>query len=123
MVGMDVKLTVVSLAPDDAREQQEAARLLATELWRGGVGAVQVTAPGVKAAAGGQLAVSGVFSAATVTAISEVAVAFVSRHAAQRVTLTAGDVEVDIDGELDEVQRDALAAVVATFGERSAGGW
>ncbi|MEV0563534.1 hypothetical protein [Dactylosporangium sp. NPDC050588] len=123
---MDVKLTVVSLFPDDAGAQDEATRLFGAELWRAGVDAVPVTGPapeGAKSGAAqtiGQLAVAGVFSAATVTAISQIAVAFINRHAAKRIRLTAGDVELEIDGDLGPAQQEALAKVVATLADRGA---
>jgi hypothetical protein len=126
MVRMDLQLTVVSLFPDDARAQDEATRLLSNELWRGGVAAVAVAAaapPGSKSGTAqtiGQLAVAGVFSAATVNAISQIAVAFINRRAAQRIRLSANGVELEIDGELGAAQQEALAKVVAMLTDRGA---
>lgn len=113
-----MKVIVTSLFPASAAAQDTAARLFGEELHRSGIRyeLCQVAAPpGAKSGAVqaiGQLVVAGAFSAAVVQAVSRIAVAYINRRSAQKIVLSARGIELEIDGDLGEPQRKALAQLI-----------
>ena len=105
-------------------EQATTIRMLAVELHRAGVLAAPVTTPAPETAKSGtvqviaQLAVTGVFSAAALQAISRIAVAFIKRRDAQKIKLKAGDVQIEIDGPLGNAQQEALTRMITSLQEK-----
>lgn len=95
--------------------------MLAAELHRAGVPSVPGTGPVPAGGKSGtvqvlaQLVVTGVFFAATLQAISRIAVAFIERRNAQKIKVTAGDLAVEIDGPLGQQQQQALDRMITVL--------
>jgi hypothetical protein len=123
-----IVLEVSGPVRDSPRGDAEAATALLRELHLRTVLRVSQPTAGPARAAGGkgdpvgswaELAVTGLFSATTVAAFARIAVAFLQRGAARRITLRDGDRTMTITAPTDDTER----AVAAWLNEpRTAGG-